>query len=31
MLIERLASKIDGGDLILLGSVGAALAALDQP
>jgi hypothetical protein len=31
MLIERLATKIEGGDLALLGSVGAALAALDQP
>ena len=30
-LIERLTSKITGGDLALLGSVGAALAALDQP
>jgi hypothetical protein len=30
-LIARLATQINGGDLALLGSVGAALAALDQP
>jgi hypothetical protein len=30
-LIEQLATKVNGGDLALLGSVGAALAALDQP
>ena len=29
-LIERLAQRIDGGDLALLGSVGAALRAVDD-
>ena len=29
-LIGRLCSRLDGGDLALLGSVGAALAALDH-
>jgi hypothetical protein len=29
-LIERLVKRIDGGDLALYGSVGAALAALDR-
>jgi hypothetical protein len=28
-LVERLAKRMDGGDLALLGSVGAALATLD--
>ena len=29
-LIARLARKIDGDDLVLLGGVGGAIAALDQ-
>jgi hypothetical protein len=29
-LVERLAAKVDGGDLALLSSVGGALRALDD-
>jgi hypothetical protein len=29
-LVERLAKRMDGGDLALLGSIGAALATLEQ-